>query len=198
MVWSKWNRVEIESFYCLRNHCIIILLRNGKVDHPYHCSNYKRTFLWRNGCLCHHQASIEPIIRLLWNLSWYIYWYIGLLDTLKQIGKFFGCIWLLLMPFIRPKRGFFIFNSVKCVLFCMLILGTYMGSLVKPIYCLMMPIIGFVKAIAFLPNVYISKYWKISVKNMDAQKEKMKMTIFNGTVSLGDVFGLLLGELIIN
>ena len=26
----------------------------------------------------------------------------------------------------------------------------------------------------------------------------MKMTIFNGTVSLGDVFGLLLGELIIN
>ena len=79
----------------------------------------------------------------------------GTLDSLKQVGKFFGCLWLMFFPFEQPKKGFFLFNILKGVFLCLMIFGSSMGSAIKPIYCILILGVGFVKAIAFLPFVYI-------------------------------------------
>lgn len=72
-----------------------------------------------------------------------------------------------------------------------------MGSWIQPIYCLIMLSTGFLKVTDFLPKMYLSKQNLNSVKYIDVQNEKMMMTIFNAIATFGDVFGLLIGNLII-
>lgn len=67
-----------------------------------------------------------------------------------------GCFWLMLVPLPKPKRTFFLFSVVKCILLCSLIMGTFMGSWVQPLFCLIMAAIGFTKSVTFLPAVYVS------------------------------------------
>ena len=73
-----------------------------------------------------------------------------------------------------------------------------MGRWVEPIYCLIMLIIGFLKSMSFFPYVYICIYANYVAQNIDSRKEKFLMTFLNGTTALGDILGLLLGDLIIN
>ena len=74
------------------------------------------------------------------------------------MGKIFGCLWLMYFPFEQPKRGFLLFNILKGIFMCSMILGSWMGNAIEAIFCLLMLGIGFVKVMTFLTLVYIGSY----------------------------------------
>ena len=83
--------------------------------------------------------------------------YEGLLDMMRQIGKLIGLIWLLLIPLKKPKRDYFIFTSIKCVMLLMMIAGSMFGEFKSIFFCLLMGIIGILKAVGTCPHMFVSK-----------------------------------------
>ena len=81
----------------------------------------------------------------------------GLFDTLRQVGTFMSLISILLFPIKYPKKMFFIFSCIKCLVLLLLISGKLFEDGKIEIYCFYMIILGWTNGVAFVPNLMVCK-----------------------------------------
>ena len=116
---------------------------------------------------------------------------LGSLDMVSQIGTIFGSFYFLVVPLKKLKRDFFILTAVSSLLTIFLISGKWMESERRIMFLVIYFIIGIIKAASFCPLVILGSHF-------DSQREAFWMNLWMALSASGDIFSILLYDIIVN